>query len=233
MLKGARPKWTWIGIAAIGLALALGRNNPVYLLLAEMPGFNLFRVPARFLALYSLAMALLAGLGIQALLNSEPKRPSNADRRHANAIVLILGALIAVTALLLQPAQSLIFGGTALTRVSFVPWLLALLVLLIAFRWRRRWLTVLAAGCLLLSCCWRRTICPITTWRRRRSIWVSNSPSRSFWLIKKKRPYRAARFRSASASSIRAILPPCAPVTIAWAWPTPRSFTPWTRSRTS
>ena len=151
MLKGARPKWTWIGIAAIGLALALGRNNPMYLLLAELPGFNLFRVPARFLALYSLAMALLAGLGIQALLNSEPKAPSNADRRHANAIVLILGALIAVTALLLQPAQSLIFGGTALTRVSFVPWLLALLVLLIAFRWRRRWLTVLVAGCLLVE----------------------------------------------------------------------------------
>ena len=151
MLKGPRRKWIWIGIAAIGLALALGRSNPLYLLLAELPGFNLFRVPARFLALYSLAMALLAGMGIDALLEGEPKGPSPTDRRHATAIVLILAALVAATAFLLQPDHSLIFGGTALTRASFLPWLLALLALLIALRWRRRWMTILAAGCLLLE----------------------------------------------------------------------------------
>lgn len=151
MLKGPRRRWIWIGIAAIGLALALGRSNPLYLLLAELPGFNLFRVPARFLALYSLAMALLAGMGIDALLCAEPKRSSPADRRHASAIVLVLGALIAATTFLLQPDHSLIFGGAALTSASFVPWLLPLLALLIALRWRRRWMIVLAAGCLLLE----------------------------------------------------------------------------------
>lgn len=151
ILNGPRRQWTWIGIAVIGLALALGRSNPIYWLLAELPGFNLFRVPARFLALYSLGMALLAGMGINALLQGESAEPSPADRRRATAIVLILGALVAATTFLLQPDPREVFGGTALTRASFVPWLLALVALLIALRRRRRWMTILAVGGLLIE----------------------------------------------------------------------------------
>ncbi|MCE7982334.1 MAG: hypothetical protein DYG89_14155 [Caldilinea sp. CFX5] len=51
--------------AALGLFLALGRWNPVYYLLYWLvPGFDLFRVPARWLMLYSFGMAVLAGVGI-------------------------------------------------------------------------------------------------------------------------------------------------------------------------
>ncbi len=49
----------------IGFALALGGYNPIYWgLLKVVPGFNLFRAPARWLVLWSLATSLLIGLGI-------------------------------------------------------------------------------------------------------------------------------------------------------------------------
>jgi hypothetical protein len=51
--------------AALGLFLALGRWTPLYYLLYWLvPGFDLFRVPARWLMLYSFGMAVLAGVGV-------------------------------------------------------------------------------------------------------------------------------------------------------------------------
>ena len=57
-------------LALLGLFLALGRFNPAYWLLARLPGFNLFRAPARWLVLYGLGMALLAGAGLDDLRRS-------------------------------------------------------------------------------------------------------------------------------------------------------------------
>ena len=52
----------------LGLFLSLGFYNPLYLLLARfVPGFTHFRVPTRWLALYALGMAALAGWGADAL----------------------------------------------------------------------------------------------------------------------------------------------------------------------
>ncbi|MCA9936790.1 MAG: hypothetical protein KC415_22800, partial [Anaerolineales bacterium] len=68
--------WQWrqqrvalpaIALIVIGLLLALGAFNPMNWLLARLPGFNLFRVPARWLALYALGISLLAGLGWDAV----------------------------------------------------------------------------------------------------------------------------------------------------------------------
>lgn len=54
-------------LAGLGLFLALGRWNPVYYLLYwVVPGFDLFRVPARWMMLYTLGMAILAGAGVDA-----------------------------------------------------------------------------------------------------------------------------------------------------------------------
>ncbi len=56
--------------AFLSLFLALGRFNPVYFLLYKIvPGFDLFRTPARWMMLYTLGMAVLAGVGIDVLLN--------------------------------------------------------------------------------------------------------------------------------------------------------------------
>jgi hypothetical protein len=52
-------------LAAVGLFLALGAYNPLYYLLWRfVPGFDLFRAPARWLALYAVGMAGLAGAGL-------------------------------------------------------------------------------------------------------------------------------------------------------------------------
>ncbi len=55
--------------AGLGLFLAIGRWNPAYFLLYKMvPGFALFRTPARWMMLYTMGMAVLAGTGIDYLL---------------------------------------------------------------------------------------------------------------------------------------------------------------------
>ena len=49
-------------MAGLGLFLALGRWNPFYYVLYRLaPGFDLFRAPARWMMLYTLGMATLAG----------------------------------------------------------------------------------------------------------------------------------------------------------------------------
>ena len=53
----------------LGLTLGLGRWNPLYFVLhAVVPGFDLFRVPARWMLLYTYGAGVLAGLGAQWLL---------------------------------------------------------------------------------------------------------------------------------------------------------------------
>jgi hypothetical protein len=57
-----------IALGSTGLLLALGLYNPLYWLLYKtVPGFGLFRVPARWLFLYAFSAAMLAGLGLQHL----------------------------------------------------------------------------------------------------------------------------------------------------------------------
>jgi hypothetical protein len=62
----------FIALAALGLFLAFGACNPAYYVLYKLvPGFALFRAPARWLLLYGFGAAILAGVGLEAL----PTRP--------------------------------------------------------------------------------------------------------------------------------------------------------------
>lgn len=55
-------------LVLLGLFLAAGRWNPFYYLLYWLvPGFDLFRVPARWMMLYTLGVAILAGIGVDQL----------------------------------------------------------------------------------------------------------------------------------------------------------------------
>ena len=55
-------------LTGIGLLLALGIATPLFnVLYKAMPGFSLFRAPARWLTLFALGAALLAGHGVEAL----------------------------------------------------------------------------------------------------------------------------------------------------------------------
>jgi hypothetical protein len=62
-------------VALVGFFFALGLFNPIYQLLVRLPGFDLFRVPARWLALYAIGVALLAGAGLDELLSRSRQRP--------------------------------------------------------------------------------------------------------------------------------------------------------------
>jgi len=70
IFRGRRDPRVWFFalFALLALSLALGRYNPLYFLAYHAaPGFALFRVPARWLFLYSFGVALLAGLGLDML----------------------------------------------------------------------------------------------------------------------------------------------------------------------
>ena len=68
VLRRKRPGGAILGLALVGLFLAFGAYNPVYYLLYKLvPGFDLFRAPARWLLLYTFGAALLAGIGLEAL----------------------------------------------------------------------------------------------------------------------------------------------------------------------
>ena len=69
-------------LACVGLFFALGAYNPLYWPLVEFaPGFDLFRVPARWIALWALGAALLAGIGFDRITTL----PSQERRRLALA----------------------------------------------------------------------------------------------------------------------------------------------------
>lgn len=60
-------------LGGLGLFLALGRWNPLYFLLYRfVPGFDLFRAPARWMMLYTLGAAVLAGVGLATLRTWRP-----------------------------------------------------------------------------------------------------------------------------------------------------------------
>jgi hypothetical protein len=62
----SRGTLSMIVLAALGVLLALGLYNPLYWILFKVvPGFGLFRVPARWLLLYAFGAAMLAGIGLQ------------------------------------------------------------------------------------------------------------------------------------------------------------------------
>jgi len=69
-------------LAAIGFLLALGAYNPLYYLLWRfIPGFDLFRAPARWLELFALGAAILAGWGLDAFVSDA------AARRHGGIVM--------------------------------------------------------------------------------------------------------------------------------------------------
>ena len=55
-------------LAGFSLLLALGRYTPLYGLLVHVPGFNFFRVPARWLLTVTFSLSVLAGYGYDALV---------------------------------------------------------------------------------------------------------------------------------------------------------------------
>jgi hypothetical protein len=67
-LRRDRRTWTFLGLAAVSFVLALGIYAIPHGWLTLIPGFDLFRAPARFLILTDFAIAVLAAIGLEAAL---------------------------------------------------------------------------------------------------------------------------------------------------------------------
>jgi hypothetical protein len=74
-----------------GVGLALGRYTPLYhYLIQYLPGFALFRIPARWLMVVNLALAILAGFGLETRLQN------GLSKSHLS-LILATGALIIIS----------------------------------------------------------------------------------------------------------------------------------------
>lgn len=128
-----------VGLAGVSLWLAFGDYTPLYASLARVPVLNLFRVPARFLYPFTLAVAVLAGRGLDALLSRGDR---NTDGPGRVKVALVVGgvALGAVAARMMS-----------LEELLALRWVLPALI------------TVLAGGVIGLA--WQQRMAPRTlTW---------------------------------------------------------------------
>jgi hypothetical protein len=108
------PSLTLVGL---GLFLALGGANPLYpALYAAVPGVASFRVPARWLLLYSLGICSLASLGLEWVLRNRGWR----FERPAAVRLLVTVSLVALLVL------ATYFGGVRATRALQAAWLVGL-----------------------------------------------------------------------------------------------------------
>jgi hypothetical protein len=148
--RPAAEAWWLAGLALIGLLFALGRYTPVYGLAFDLvPGVRLFRVPARWLTLWTLGMGLLAGWGWQSL-EHVPAPGGGLGRRWG--VILRRGrpAIVAAGGLLL-----LVLFGTAYHyrhliarpgRPSYLLWaatLVVIIAVLVLDRRGRQWARLL------------------------------------------------------------------------------------------
>ncbi len=77
-------------LTGLGLFLAFGGYNPLYWVLYKLvPGFGLFRVPARWLFLYAFGAAVLSGIGLDHLTTGTSK-PGRTFQRFLPPVALLL-----------------------------------------------------------------------------------------------------------------------------------------------
>lgn len=123
-----RRRWPILAITLVGLAFAFGAYDPLYAGLAFFPPFSLFRVPARWLFLFAAGVALLAGLGLDALRTSSQRARWTAAG-IAVAVVAGVGLSIGRT----PAGETGPIGAPA--EADLVGWVVALAVLLVLL-WR-------------------------------------------------------------------------------------------------
>lgn len=90
-------------LALVALFFALGGYNPLAPWFYEVvPGLDQFRVPGRWLLLWTVAAALAAGIGMDALTRSRPDRPAplRALLRASAEVLAVGGALVLAIRLL-------------------------------------------------------------------------------------------------------------------------------------
>lgn len=84
MAEKRRHMVPWLALALFGLVAALGGYTPVHgWLTAVLPEYGSFRAPARTIVLWALALAVLAAMGLDALLGRGRKEQGGLDSSHS------------------------------------------------------------------------------------------------------------------------------------------------------
>jgi len=136
LLRRDARTWFFAMFGAVALLLALGGNTPFYDWLYNVPLFNRFRVPARFLLLFTFAAAFLAATGLEELQN----RVRGSVRHDSWRIAaLIIGFAFLTTGIIYlayeQPIEFWLEMWQRLPIVLFI----ASIALIAATRWQ--WMT--------------------------------------------------------------------------------------------
>ena len=144
----------WAIVAAVSILLAFGRCNPLYRLLYHVPLVNLFRVPARSLLGFNLAIAVLAAFGFQHVFCVK----QDSRKRYAFVAGAIAGivAIAVLVAWIVHWQASRRFPLTS--AVVLVPLLFAcggILLLLAGSRMKSapRWIAVIALALAFAEAC--------------------------------------------------------------------------------
>jgi len=93
IVREKRTKYFWLALCAISIFLALGGFNPLYPYLYKfVPVLNKVRYPVKFLFLGMFALCIMAGLGLQHLVNAAKK----CDETRLKWIAIILATAMAL-----------------------------------------------------------------------------------------------------------------------------------------
>jgi hypothetical protein len=122
LLCGARSRtaWFWACVAGAAVVLALGDSTPVARWLYQVPVFNRFRCPGRFVLWLDVAAAVLAGRGVGAL-RSVPRRRAAWSLLVATVFVAAIVGLAWFT-LSRQMADADLFRDFPASARSPYPW---------------------------------------------------------------------------------------------------------------
>ena len=100
-------------LAGLALVMALGRYTPVYWAAYYLlPGVSFFRVPARWLLVYSFAAAALAGMGLDVLLQAS-------GRIGRRRVLALLAIVLIVAGVVLSLGASLLHLPSRATMVTW------------------------------------------------------------------------------------------------------------------
>jgi hypothetical protein len=136
----------WVAAAIIALLAAMGPVTPVGRIVYSLPGFGQFRAQGRFVGIFGLAVAVLAGYGISAI-RSRSKWPTDVTVIVGALLLLLVTAIFVIPAFGPQiraaaaangmPSFSVSITGNRSVRLPVISGLM-LATALILFRWRPR-----------------------------------------------------------------------------------------------
>lgn len=89
----------WTIVSVVAIFLMLGKYNPLYKLMLVVPGYNMFRVPARHLFILNFSIAILAATGIKEMLAYGKLSRLITKRLVIVLIISLIGAFAAIMTL--------------------------------------------------------------------------------------------------------------------------------------